>query len=387
MRNKNILSIAMLTGLMMAMPTQARIFYTATHVGGPDNSIYAAGGYSGQYFDVNNKGQVIMRTMSLRFPKAPMLSFVSIADKWIEINQNGLPPEAIGRIYKIPVDINNKGEVLAIAYTNDDGRHGFVASFSKTKDSVGNVTITQVNRDLGREIIGHAFNDNNQTVGDYRRIVDGQITDVQHAFLDSNGAFTDLGTLGGVNSLAYGINNRGQVTGVSDTAHSESHAFVLGHSRKSAMKDLGTLGGRYSIGKSINDSGQVVGDSTVINKGVEYTHAFVSNKHCLKDLGTLGGNNSFANKVNAKGQIVGKSDIADGTSHAFVTVKDVMVDLNNLVDRKTLVDPTQIDPVTGLPVQVTLTNAISINDKGEILADGFLLTPVPEHKHKKGYRK
>ena len=47
-----------------------------------------------------------------------------------------------------------------------------------------------------------------------------------HAFLWKDGTMTDLGTLGGATSWAYGINNRGQVVGYSETASGEMRAFL-----------------------------------------------------------------------------------------------------------------------------------------------------------------
>ena len=69
---------------------------------------------------------------------------------------------------------------------------------------------------------------------------------------------TDLGTLGGDYSIAYGINDMGQVVGESTTDNGQTHAFITGPDGV-GMTDLGTLGGDYSLAFGINDAGQVVG--------------------------------------------------------------------------------------------------------------------------------
>ncbi len=53
-------------------------------------------------------------------------------------------------------------------------------------------------------------------------------------------AMTDLGTLGGSDSYAYGINDSGQIVGGSYTSSGDYHAFLYANG---AMADLGTLGG------------------------------------------------------------------------------------------------------------------------------------------------
>ena len=74
----------------------------------------------------------------------------------------------------------------------------------------------------------------------------------------------DLGTLGGVNSRAVAINERGQILGTRDTGsvdeddRSISHAFVW---EKGKMRDLGTLGGLNSYADAISERGQIVGSS------------------------------------------------------------------------------------------------------------------------------
>ena len=73
---------------------------------------------------------------------------------------------------------------------------------------------------------------------------------------------TDLGTLGGEASVAYGLNNLNQIVGQSDTDLSSSangvspHAFLW---ENGSMIDIGTLGGNQSGAQSANEARQVVG--------------------------------------------------------------------------------------------------------------------------------
>ena len=65
-----------------------------------------------------------------------------------------------------------------------------------------------------------------------------------------------------------------------------------------SVTDLGTLGGNNSWPWGINDRGQVVGGSETPdidpNSGLPTFHAFLWNKGVMHDLGTLGGHNSPA---------------------------------------------------------------------------------------------
>ena len=69
----------------------------------------------------------------------------------------------------------------------------------------------------------------------------------------------DLGTLGGTNSAAFGINDRGQIVGQSQTGAGADRAFLW--TVKEGMVDLGTLGGGSSVAFGINNRGQIVGES------------------------------------------------------------------------------------------------------------------------------
>jgi probable HAF family extracellular repeat protein len=75
---------------------------------------------------------------------------------------------------------------------------------------------------------------------------------------DAASPVVDLGTLGGAESWAFGLNNLGAVVGWASTVEDGYHAFVW---NGSAMTDLGTLGGRYSAAYGINDEGMIVGSA------------------------------------------------------------------------------------------------------------------------------
>jgi probable HAF family extracellular repeat protein len=109
----------------------------------------------------------------------------------------------------------------------------------------------------------------------------------------------DLGTLGGVHSFAYAINDVGQVVGQSGTGSGLVHAFMTGPDGE-GMTDLGTLGG-YSLAYGINDAGQVVGWSTTAAMGP--AHAFITGPDGtdMTDLGTLAGDFSAASGINDAG--------------------------------------------------------------------------------------
>src|SRR5229473_3054973 len=167
-----------------------------------------------------------------------------------------------------------------------------------------------------------------------------------HATLWRNGQIQNLGTFGGYQSYAWSVNNLGQVVGfASNTTPDQStgnvfafgatqtHAFLWQNGR---MQDLGTLGGPDSTALVINERGQITGmsmTSSAINPNTQLPtiDPFLWENGKLIDLGTLGGAYGYPNMINSRGQIVGESDLAgDQTWHPFLWENGVLKDLGTL---------------------------------------------------------
>lgn len=199
----------------------------------------------------------------------------------------------------------------------------------------------------GSHSFGRAINASGQVAGDAAIIPEYNA----HAFRASpGGAMTDLGTLGGVNSEAYLINDAGTVAGLSSLAGDTArHGFV---SNGAGMTDLGTLGGRDSRPNAINAAGQIVGAAS--NAAGE-TRAFLYDGGALRELGTLGGSFSSAHDINDAGLIVGASSGADGQFHAVLWRGGAITDLSTL----------------GTLATARPTAASAINASGQILGQAY----------------
>jgi probable HAF family extracellular repeat protein len=120
-------------------------------------------------------------------------------------------------------------------------------------------------------------------------------------------SITDLGTLGGAQSIPVAINGAGQIVGNSETASGATHAFLYSPVTQK-MTDLGTFGGADSSATGINSTGEIVGTADTTSKdpnGGPLSIAFVYLNGKLIELGTLDGQSSFATAVNDSGEVVG----------------------------------------------------------------------------------
>ncbi|MEV4701815.1 hypothetical protein [Actinoplanes sp. NPDC049316] len=108
-----------------------------------------------------------------------------------------------------------------------------------------------------------------------------------------------LGTLGGSSTMAYGINDRSQVVGRSETTDGYAHPFLW---QRGHMSDLGVLApGEDQLGTAhdVNARGDVVGGSRDAQghmRAVLWRHGRIT---------VLGSVSGFANAVNDRGQVVG----------------------------------------------------------------------------------
>ncbi len=149
----------------------------------------------------------------------------------------------------------------------------------------------------------------------------------------SDWVLTDLGTLGGSESFAYGINDLGQVVGMSrTTGDSSTHAFLY---RNGQMMDLYPLNseGVQTVGPSrINDLGQIA--SGVMSAGVYSPAIYDSSSHSISVLGSLGGVTSYgfngvATAINNSGQAVGYSYVDAFNRHASFYQNGTTTDLGS----------------------------------------------------------
>jgi probable HAF family extracellular repeat protein len=217
----------------------------------------------------------------------------------------------------------------------------------------------------------------------------------QHAFFwdRQRDRVVALNTLGGSGSLAYGVNNRGEVVGTADTAQDGTrHAFVWrdqdedGQADAGEMDDLGVLddpgnrstayainasglivgrseagshgeyqavvwsgpdarapadppleglGGRSSEAYAINEKGVIVGRADTKQNGGTHAGMWEDLLGVPRDLGTLGGANSEAYGVSSDGWVVGRSETVGGEYHAFLYEGGRMFDLNDRIPSQT----------------------------------------------------
>jgi probable HAF family extracellular repeat protein len=214
--------------------------------------------------------------------------------------------------------------------------------------------------------MAYGMNDVGQVVGNSSR----------RAFLWENGAITDIGDLGADGAAASDVNSSGQVIGWSFQSGRFPHAFLWENGQ---MADLGTLGGASSYAYGISDSGQVVGEAQASAESNRYW-AFLWDAGTMHALGVVDGSAySYAGDINSVGQVVGAAGNTNFQEVAVIWNDGFATDLN-----------TRIDPTDPLLPYVHLSWAWGINATGQIVVNGkdsriseehsraYLLTPLSD---------
>lgn len=313
-------AMAILGATIASTPASAVPGYTATPVP-PLDGVATVG------FSINAAGQIAGATGG-----------TGSSNRHAFIYANGVTHD-LGPIgpYAEVRGISDRGEVTGSTETASGALHAVVYAEGTRRD-LGTLG--------GTSSIGTGILADGRVVG--TSLLPGNVA--SRAFVHVAGTMHDLGTLGGPSSEATAINARGEIAGTSTTVDRLTRAFLYSGG---TLHNLGTLpGGGNSYGMAINSRGEVAGYAFT-SDGI--VHAFVYSGETMRDLGTLpGGSDSIANGINAVGQIVGGAGI-DGRGHAFLDVDGTMHDLNALV-------------LSGIGPEEILTNAMAINDSGQIVA-------------------
>jgi probable HAF family extracellular repeat protein len=179
----------------------------------------------------------------------------------------------------------------------------------------------------------------------------------EHAIVFSSGKLTDVGTVAtGLNSFALAINDNGQIAGWSNNNGGFGERPFI--ETNGVKQDLGTLGGSGGQATAINNAGQAAGFSQIA--GDTARHAFLYSNGTLTDIKTLGGTNSIAYGINGSAQVVGMSQVSgDSSYHAFSYVNGVLKDLGTL---------------GGI-----MSRALGVNNAGTVVGDSTIAGETATH--------
>ncbi|VAX39083.1 hypothetical protein MNBD_PLANCTO03-485 [hydrothermal vent metagenome] len=218
-----------------------------------------------------------------------------------------LPPLSGGR-RSFAFDINDNGYVVGNSGTNEIHNNKWIIHAvlwtNRSPQDLGTLG--------GRYSWAYAINNSHTVVG-ASLLDNGPV----HAFFWSDGTMTDMGTLGGASSRAWDINETGQIVGWAQDTDAARRAFLF---EQDTMTDLGTLpGAKMSEAYGVNNAGQIVGMSWVPGQG---PHAVLWDGGIALDLNDLVENNSpwtlqVARQINNSGQIVGYGRL-EGVTRAFL---------------------------------------------------------------------
>ena len=249
---------------------------------------------------------------------------------------NGTTPTSLAPLNAgysaIAYGINNSGQVVGNA-DNASGRKAVVWNGTTPTILAGNGS-------------AYAINASGKIAGSYSH---GLVWDAA----TPTAIPTTLGSLGGSESRAYGINDAGQVTGWSKTpGDAITNAVRWNGTTPTALGGLGGYSYGYAINNPISGPGQVAG--VAYTPSNQQAKAVIWNGTTPTLLGSLGDSPAAAYGINDAGEAIGSSG-----GRAFFTTGGAMYDLNTL-----------LVPGSGVTQLFISQFGNGINNSGQIAATG-----------------
>jgi probable HAF family extracellular repeat protein len=256
----------------------------------------------------------------------------------------------LGSSVSLATAINSSGEVAG--WNSYDSSASFdPQAFIFTNGSMQNINSSTL-FPSGTEANG--INDSGEVVGT------GYLTSSNfHAFLFSGGKMKDLGPPGAFQASAIAINNSSQIIGGYYLASGATGEFLFTGGK---MTTLPTPAGASAVSAfAINDNGEIAGQIFLSSGAPSHAAKFVNG--VWSDLGAFtGAVASRATSINLTGQVVGTAFFPQTSYHPpkpgkhvpFISTASGLVNLNTLIPSGS---------------GFTLTDAVAINDSGQILCD------------------
>ena len=183
---------------------------------------------------------------------APILTGLAPAGAGAAAYSFARTDEAPGATFTMPLGLNDKGQIAGY-YDDAAGIHGYV-------ETTGAFSIIDVpgssgvyTTGPGVETIATGINNAGQVAGQYVTS-DLGFTQV-HSYLYAGGAFTIIDVPGSVSTEAYGLNDKGQVTGFY-VAASKFRGFIYANG---AFTTFAAPGDGVILPYAINNAGEVAG--------------------------------------------------------------------------------------------------------------------------------